>query len=144
MVSFRAHMKSFIAELTVALLSAIVMYAAIIAAARHLGVLNPATDMLATAFVFPFAAFILLFKTVFPRTVKHRSYSLIAYIALAQLLAAIFSAMLLEAMGECLACSGNIHDIAFYGLFWGTSYGLLYAFFSKLFSVDVDTSKQAV
>lgn len=141
MASYRAHIKSFVAELTVALLSATVMYAGIEAAAQQLGVLNPATDMLATAFVFPFAAFILLFKTVFPRTVKHRSYSLAAYIVLAQLLAALFSAMLLEAMGECLDCSGNIHDVVFYGIALGTPYGLLYAIFSKLFSVDVDTSK---
>ncbi|MDW9481202.1 hypothetical protein GOB57_21385 [Sinorhizobium meliloti] len=144
MASFMAHMKSFIAELTVALLSAIVMYVGVISAAHQLGILNTATDMLATAFTFLFATFILLFKTVFPRRVKHRSYSLTAYIALAQLLAALLSAMLLEAMGECLDCAGNIHDVAFYAIALGTPYGLLYAIFSKLFSVDVDTSPNGV
>jgi O-antigen/teichoic acid export membrane protein len=144
MSSVRAHMKSFIAELTVALLSAFVMFAGIIGVARQLGIHNAATVMLAVAFVFPFSAFILLFKTMFPHTVKHRSYSLIAYITLAQLLAAIFTAMLLEAMGECFDCPGNIHDVAFYGIALGTPYGLLYAFCSKLFSVDVDTYEQGV
>ncbi|MCV9964664.1 hypothetical protein OIU34_22490 [Pararhizobium sp. BT-229] len=144
MASVQAHLKSFIAEVSVAGLSALIMYAAIVVAARKLGVFNPATDLLAVTFVFPFAAVVLMFKTVFPRTVRHRSYSLVTYLLLAQLLAGLFCAVLLEAMGECLDCSGNIHDVVFYGIAAGTPYGLLYAFFSKIFSVDVDTPGRGV
>lgn len=144
MASIRAHLKSFVAEVAVAGLSGLIMYAAIVVAAHQLGVFNPATDLLAATFVFPFAAVILLFKTVFPRTVRHRSYTLVAYLLIAQLLAGVFCAGLIEAMGECLDCSGNIHDVVFYGIALGTPYGLLYAFFSRIFSIDVDTSRRGV
>ncbi|MBY3433809.1 hypothetical protein HFN89_06565 [Rhizobium laguerreae] len=144
MASLRAHLKSFLAELSVAGLAAILMYCAILATARHLDVLNTVTEMLAATFVFTFAMLVLLFKTVFPRAAPHRSYPLLAYLLLAQLLAGLFSAVLLEAIGECVDCSGNVHDIFLYALALGTPYGLLYAFFSKIFSIDVDSPKGTV
>jgi hypothetical protein len=144
MASIRAHLKSFVAELSVAGLSAVVMYAAILIVAHYLNTNNEATEMLAAIFVFPFPMLILLFKTIFPHAVPHRAYSLLIYILLAQLLAGLFSAVLLEVVGECFDCSGNIHDVFFYGIALGTPYGLLYALFSKIFSIDVDTAMRAV
>jgi hypothetical protein len=120
------------------------MYVCVITLAHYLDVFNPTTDFLAVAFVFPFATLIMMFKTVFPRIVRHRSYSLASYLFLSQLLATSFCAALLVAIGECLTCTGNIHDLIFYGIALGTPYGLLYAFFSKIFSINVDTSQRGV
>jgi hypothetical protein len=141
MASVKAQLKSFIAELTVAGISGYLMYHAILWAAHLLGILYSGIDLLAAIFVFPFPALIVIFKTVFPHTVSHRSYSVIAYILLAQLLSGLAVSVLLEVIGECFICTGNLHDVIFYALSLGTPYGLLYTFFSNLFSVDVDTSE---
>ncbi|MBY3155525.1 hypothetical protein HFO56_24670 [Rhizobium laguerreae] len=144
MASVKAQLKSLIAELTVALISAYLMYHAIVMAAHFLGILYPGIDLLATIFVFPFPAMIVIFKTVLPRTVSHRSYRPIAYILLSQLVSGLAVAILLEGTGECFDCGGNLHDVFFYAIALGTPYGLLYAFFSKIFSIDVDSPKGTV
>jgi hypothetical protein len=144
MTSVKAQLKSFISELTVAGISGYLMYNALMMAAHVLGISSPAISLIASVFVFPFPAMIVIFKSVFPRTVSHRSYSVIAYVLLAQLLAGLAVAVLLEGIGECFDCSGNLHDVVFYAIALGTPYGLLYAFFSKIFSVDVDSLKGTV
>nr|WP_250807213.1 hypothetical protein [Neorhizobium tomejilense] len=139
-----SHIKSFIAETAVAAMSAMTMYGLIAAAGTVLGVDARLTALLALIFVIPFAAVILAMKTVFPATPGHRSYGLWAYIALSQLIAAMFAAAMLEVVGECWDCRGNAHDIVFYAFALGTPYGFVYAFFSKMFSLDVDTYTPAV
>ncbi|MCS4088992.1 hypothetical protein [Rhizobium sp. BK176] len=144
MASFKAQLNSFVAELSVAGISGFLMYHAMLLAAHFLGITYSRLDLLATIFVFPFPALIVVFKTVFPRTVSHRSYSVIAYMVLAQLLSGLAVAVLLEGIGECFDCRGNLHDVVFYAIALGTPYGLLYAFFSKIFSVDVDSPRGTV
>jgi hypothetical protein len=144
MASFKAQLTSFVAELTVAGISGYLMYHALLLAARLLGISYGGVALLAAIFVFPFPALIVIFKTVFPRTVRHRSYPVLAYVLLAQLLSGLAVAVMLEGIGECFDCSGNLHDVVFYAIGLGTPYGLLYAFFSKIFSVDVDSLRGTV
>lgn len=138
MSSFLNHGRSFVAECSAAGISALLMYGVLRAALRYLEIDNPATDFLVTCIILPFPLTILFFKTVFPRTVSHRSYRLPSYILLSQWLMGLGTAILLEAIGECQSCRGNVHDIIFYAIVLGTPYGVLYAAFSKIFSIDVD------
>ena len=144
MKGFAAQVKSFVAELAVALMAAGTMFGGLVACGSLLDLDRDAAKLLALVFVVPLAFLVLTMKTVFPRAVPHRSYSLAAYVLLSQLLAATLVAVILEAMGECWDCRGNAGDIVFYAIAAGTPYGVVYAFFSKLFSKDVDTLGPAV
>ncbi len=138
-MSFRGHLTSFVTETCVAGMAATVMYGLAVATGTAIGLDREALSILMALYVIPFAVMIVVIKAMFPRTVKYRSWPAYSYIMLAQWEVASLTAALLDFMGEKPFSSGNIHDVAFYGILAGTVYGFIYAIFSKIGSKDVDS-----
>lgn len=144
MKAMAAHLKSFAAELCVSAITGILIYGMTIAVLISAGIDRTVAQLLSLSYAIPFPFFVLLLKTVFPKMAPHRSYTPTAYVILSQIIAATITATILEAMGEDWSQSGNIRDVVLYALLLGTPSGLLYAFFSKIISKDVDTSGAGV
>jgi len=144
MASVGAHIRSFLVESMVAVLAIATMAASVLFVARALGVFSGTALVVAAVTAFPFPVYVLLVKTLFPHRARHRSWHPLAYVALAQLLSGASASAMLDLAGECLSCRGNPHDIVLYALAAGTPFGIVYAFFSKMFSRDVDTPRHGL
>jgi hypothetical protein len=120
-------------------MSAMTTFAVVFAVGAALAFDREVSVLLGVAFALPMSAFVLAIKTLFPREIGHRAPGLATYVVIGQIISAVIAATFMELLGECFDCGGNIHDTALYGLTIGTASGIIYASFSKIFSLDVDT-----